>query len=172
MLKFGFKPLRREEVMLFPFPYLVMESKPLKEGKNTKFLFKNGVRELLKFGIKENKISWVYDPNEVFPAFYLINVRDIEADPTININLDLSFSNKKLYEKMEKVLSLDTTEDNFFQLIYDEVEGLPAVRIEVIGNRAELEDVTEESNAVEAGMIENTSEFTEEEVKEVYNELI
>jgi len=71
------------------------------------------------------------------------------------------------------MLSLNTTEDNFFQLTYDEIEGLPAVRIEVIGNRAELEDVTEESNAVEAGLIENTSEFIEEKIEEeALNELI
>lgn len=134
MIKFGHTRVgkNREEVLLFDHPYMTMEVKPMEIGKVNKFHLKNGVRELLEFGIRENRISWMFDEtgdNE----FYLINVSSVareEVDPVIIINLGLDFNSKPLFEKLEKIMDLDTTQENHFYLIKAEpIQGFPRVKI-------------------------------------------
>jgi len=132
MLKFGFKRLIEEkDEVLFSFPYLVVGIKPTEPKKTTRFNLVNA-RELLKFDLKDNRLSWLYDEAND-KTFYLINIYDVDAQPAISVTLDLSFSNKDLYERMIKVMNLDTTKEHYFQLIeVNPIEDLPTVKLMAI----------------------------------------
>lgn len=147
MLKFGFRKLEQEkEKPLFNFPYLIVGSKPNIAGKVCKFWLKEA-RDLLKFDLRENKLSWLYDESKGDNAFYLINVSDVadSVSPLINVNLGLDFNCKPLYEMMEKKLTLDPDKPNFFQLVEtDPIENLPTVKLLAIAFPDEAENWKEE----------------------------
>lgn len=128
--KFGFKRLieEKKDKPLFNFPYLVVGAAPIELKKRTDFKLVNA-RELLNFDIKDNKISWLYDESGD-KNFYFINITGVDADPSIKVNLDLSFSDAKLYSRMYNILGLDHDKENYFQLIKVEpIEGLPTVKL-------------------------------------------
>ncbi|MCK9429314.1 MAG: hypothetical protein M0R17_04870 [Candidatus Omnitrophica bacterium] len=129
VLKFGFKRLIKDkDKTLFSFPYLVVGIKPTEPKKTTRFDLINA-RDLLKFDLRDNRLSWLYD-EAGDKTFYLINIYDVDAEPAISVTLDLSFSNKNLYERMVKVMGLDVTKEHYFQLVkVDDIEDLPAVKL-------------------------------------------
>lgn len=134
MIRFGFKRALKRDETLFDYPYLTMEVRP-EEGKVHKFWLRNQVRELLEFNIKGNKLSWFFDADEgheLSKDFYLINITKTaeEIAPCIYVNLDLSFNSKPLFDRMEKIMALDTTQRNHFELVkVDPIMGFPAVKI-------------------------------------------
>jgi len=157
MIKFGFKRLVEEkDKPLFSFPYLVVGVAPTELKKRTEFTLVNA-REELKFDIKDNKLSWLYDET-TDKTFYLINITGIEAEPSIKVNLDLSFSDAKLYTRMYNSLGLDHSKEHYFELVkVADIEGLPAVKLaeiplDVLFASDNLEDVNESQeleNAIE-----------------------
>jgi hypothetical protein len=158
MIKFGFKRLVEEkDKPLFTFPYLVVGVAPIELKKRTEFKLVNA-REELKFDIKDNKLSWLYDQT-TDKTFYLININGIEAEPSIKVNLDLSFSDAKLYTRMYNALGLDGTKEHYFELVkVADIEGLPAVKLaeipmDILFADSNLEDSNaspELENAVDA----------------------
>ncbi len=164
MIKFGFKRRgKQEEEMLFGHPYLEMDVKPADIGKVCKFWFKNGVRDLLEFNKRENKLSWMFDETKD-NEFYLINVSSApkgEVEPIINVNLALDFNNKPLFERMEKLMDLDTKNRNYFHLVKAEnISGFPAVRIVPTDVPSDLQE-KEESAIAELEQVANDSETQE-----------
>lgn len=152
MLKFGFKKETeggKASKNIFPFPYLYVGPKPTEFKKTTRFQMSDSVRDLLKFDIKDNKLSWLYDETDD-KLFKLINISSMEADPTIDVTLDLAFSNKKLYEKLVKILNLDETKGHYFELVaVDPIATLPTVKlVEVDASRNDT--VSEEARAAVA----------------------
>lgn len=128
MLKFGFKKLIEEKnKALFSFPHLVVGAKPTEPKRATKFTLVNA-RDLLKFNIRDNKISWFYDETGD-SIFYIININGVDAEPSIEVTLSLEFSNKNLYDKLIKILDLDSTIPHYFQLIETTIQGLPAAKL-------------------------------------------
>lgn len=132
VLKFGFKRLIEDkDKTLFSFPYLAVGIKPTEPKKTTRFDLINA-RELLQFELRDNRLSWLYD-EAGDKTFYLINICDVDAEPAISVTLDLSFSNKNLYERMVKVMGLDITKEHYFQLVkVDDIENLPTVKLVAI----------------------------------------
>jgi hypothetical protein len=149
MLKFGFKKLIEDkDKPLFPFPYLVVGIKPTEPKKTTNFKLVNS-RDLLKFDLRDNRLSWLYDESGD-KTFYLINIYDVDAEPAISVTLELSFSNKNLYERMVKVMKLDETKEHYFQLIEVEpIEGLPTVKLVEISETTINEDEASEDTQME-----------------------
>jgi len=129
MLKFGFKrEVQEKDKPLFSYPYLVVGVAPIELKKRTEFKLVNA-REILAFDIRENKLSWLYDQTKD-KTFYLINISNVKANPSIKVNLDLSFSDAKLYTRMYNALGLDGSKEHCFELIkVDAIEGLPTVKL-------------------------------------------
>lgn len=128
--KFGFKRLVEEKNKdLFTFPYLTVGIKPVELKERTTFSFTESCRDLLNFDLRENKLSWLYD-EAGDKTFYFINIKGVEAEPSMDVTLGLTFSNKTLYDKMVKVMGLDTSKEHYFQVIKVEpIEGLPTVKL-------------------------------------------
>lgn len=147
MLKFGFKKLieEKKEHKLFDFPHMIMSQSPEEAGRVYKFVLKDA-RDLLKFDLRNNKISWFYDET-ADKSFYLINVTSVaeQVTPLINVNIGLDFNCKPLHDKMVKILNLDPTNINCFKLeVADDIEGLPTVKLTLIGKEVNATSDTEQ----------------------------
>lgn len=134
-MKLGYiRKEKKEDLLLFDYPYLTMEPRPNESGKVHKFRLKGqNIGELLELGEKNNKLSWLYDENKDY-TFYLVNVTNVdeEVDPLITLNNGLDFNNKRLHDKMTSLMGLNPEEFYHFKL--KKVEGgiynLPAIEIE------------------------------------------
>jgi hypothetical protein len=167
MLKFGFKKEEggsgKASKNVFPFPYLYVGPKPTEFKKTTRFQMSDSVRDLLKFGIKDNKLSWIYDETDD-KFFKLINISSMEAAPTIDVTLDLQFSNKKFYEKLIKILKLDETKEHYFELINVEpIATLPTVKLVKVDVDTLTSPMTEEARATrsELDIVNEESKFND-----------
>ena len=132
-MKFGIiRKEKEEEKLLFDFPYLVMEAKPEDSKKEHKFWLKGeNIKELLELNERDNLLSWIFNENN--NSFYLVNITSLEdkVDPSMNLSMEMKFSNKKLYEKIENLTGINPMEDNFFMLskVLGGIYDLPAVEI-------------------------------------------
>jgi len=164
MLKFGFKrEVQEKDKPLFTFPYLVVGVAPVELKKRTEFKLVNA-RGILAFDIRENKLSWLYDQT-TDKTFYLINITGVDADPSIKVNLDLSFSDAKLYTRMYNALGLDGTKEHYFEIVkVNNIEGLPTVKLVEIPLKELL--VSEESimEGNESPELENSNEDRNEQI--------
>lgn len=170
MIKFGFKrELKKQEELLFDFPYLKMGEKPAEAKKVSKFWLKNA-RDLLEFNTRENNLSWLFtEDSSLFEnletnKFYLINVSNIEGEvsPLIKVNLDLTFNSQVLHKRIVKLLDLDESKVHYFKLVKSEpIQGFPSVCLEYISDNEE-EDT---ENLLHSGIpMESTGDTTKENV--------
>lgn len=129
-LKFGFKsrrPVKEKETMKHDFPYVEVIP-ATKKGSVTKFRLLNGAAELLKFGIENNKVSYLQSDIYI-DEFYLANTSDIITAVESKINADNSFNNKALHKRICEDWELELTETLTFEVIEAELEGYEEVSL-------------------------------------------
>ena len=134
----------------YPFPVLTLQPRPDGENRTYRFKFNKAGLEALKIEGKDNYVAFVFLGEHSFISNVTDQADNLPSNVTCKVTLNGEFSSKNYFEYIAKKASLDTTQENDFQLEKEEREDTVLFRLEIIEKVGiEIESVESEIESVE-----------------------